>query len=446
MEKTIRFFDFEVQNNLFNVRDKKGLYPWEAVRYWVSFNLEHTNTIAHTTRRESLLSNICSSLKQIIEFFFYIVRHRHCRNMMILSSRDKRNGLYYDKICEDFYGLLNIKETLTLESIYPSKKNSYKYSGFTCSNLLETFLSHFPIGTFDFTEIHKLIKTHFPEFSMTVSDLNSLYRIFVSQYIYYKFIFKYCGIKRVYMIQNGIKKGLFAAANELGIEVVEFQHGQISRNHLAYSYPESIENAINVYHPNKLLLFGEIWKKDRSYPGVENIVIGNNSYAGKNTMPDTHGNKIILVISNREEGEMLSNLVKQILEIDKGFSFFFKLHPNQYREKDLYESCFNDYPNVEVVTDSATVNKLLEQSEGILVVQSTAELEALQAGRKVFVLKAGSYEFMDFVFVEKGVYLISDHTEFVESYNFHKEEKLEPRHDIFVPFRDNVACRLLEEL
>ena len=139
----------------------------------------------------------------------------------------------------------------------------------------------------------------------------------------------------------------------------------------------------------------------------------------------------------------MAEFVQDILKIDGEFSFYMKLHPNQYAEVDNYKAFFKNYPNVTVITNDDTVNHLLSNSEAVLVVQSTAELEALQAGRKVFVVKNGSYEFMDFVFNEPGVYQINNSCEFIESYNKHHDEVLKPRKDFFVRFDEDVAKSII---
>lgn len=246
------------------------------------------------------------------------------------------------------------------------------------------------------------------------------------------------------MVQNGIQKGVFAAAHDMNVEVFELQHGQISHNHPAYSYPDSPEvPASKVYHPSKLLIFGDFWVKDRYYPGVENIIIGNDSYVGKTRLTDTNGNKRILVISDKFEGPMLINFVKGIHGFDPTLSFFFKLHPNQYQDFSFYQKAFDSYPCVNVISDSQSINELINQSEALLVVQSTTELEALRDGKKVFVVKGGAYQVMDFVLNEHGVYLIDSAESFVETFNKEASVRLLPRTDLFSKFDRTVAEGLL---
>ena len=445
MNKTSVFFEFELQNKLFDIVDERGLRPWEAVRYWVSFNIIHDGNGGHIVESQSLdFMQFWNALRRLIGSFIYLLRNRKRDYLCMICSRDQKNEEYYDKISDNLYRLLDKNKTFTIETYYKSGK--YKYRGQSCSIILESLFGRLPVKNYDFSSIDSLIRERFPEYSMDVSELQFLYRSFVTQYLFYKFLFKWCGTKKMFMVQDGIKKGLFAAANELGVEINEFQHGQISRNHLAYSYPDNPEvSSSKIYHPNSLLLFGEFWGKCRTYPGVENIMLGNDSYAGSSYVTDVHGNKRILVISNREEGDMLAKVVKDICQIDDSFSFYFKLHPNQFDEFEDYKNIFTDFTNVEIITNGDTVNHLLQRSEAILVVQSTAEFEALQAGRKVFVLKKGSYEFLDFLLGESGVYPIDNARDFILSYINHHDENLQPRHDFFVRFIEDVAKKIINK-
>lgn len=444
MNFTDEFFEFEIKNKLFDIIDNKGLRPWEAVRYWVYFNISHKGQGGHVSEpRPSLFVRLLHFINEIIFSLIYLLTHKKCEYLCIFSSRDLKDEEYYDKISDNLYHLLDKEKTIGIETYNVHGK--YKYKGYTCSAIVETIVKYFVRCKFDFTPVQKLIQERFPGYDMNLSDLEGWYRIFVSQYLFYKFIFNHYGIRKVFMVQNGIHKGLFAAANELGIEVNEYQHGQISRNHLAYSYPDNTEiTPSNIYHPTRLMLFGEFWGKGRVYPGVKNVTLGNDAYAESAEWVDIKGNKCILVISNREEGKMLAELVKGILNIDKEFTFYMKLHPNQYTEVDDYKNIFENYPNVNVITNDDTVNHLLSRSEAILVVQSTAELEALQAGRKVYVVKYGSYEFMDFVFNEPGVYQITNSHDFIESYNQYRDEVIKPRKDFFVRYNEDVAKSIIE--
>lgn len=440
---TDRFFQFEVENKLFDIVDKDGLRPWEAVRYYVICKLFSGDVEEIKIKAKVYTaSHIWNCIKSLTVAMFYILCHRNRKFFFMLASRDSDNAVFYDKICDDVFDMVDKADIFAVETVMHSK--NYKYKNETCINFLVPIVRRLIWVNFDFGYIVCLLNKSFPTLSVGCKELKSYYRDFLAQYYVYRFLFSYCNTKKVFIVQNGIQKGLFAAAQEKNIDVYEFQHGQISYNHIAYSYPNTTDiTGDKIYHPSCLLTFGPFWHTNRYYPGVSNIVIGNSSYTSSEQPPETTGNKKILVISNQGDGELLADLINQIQAIDNSFSFFFKLHPNQYEELSYYRNLFQSKTNVSVVGNNKSINQLLSEVEAVLLVQSTVELEALRSGRKVFVIKSGAYKVMDFVFGEKGVYLIDDATDFVNSYNIHAGEKLDCRHDLFMPFQEKTAKMLL---
>lgn len=437
-------FEFELKNELFDIVDKHGTRPWEAVRYYV-FNRIITNRKPQTTNSCPQKGNGGQLLKIVrnkLHFLLYLAKHRNCPFMFLLASRDKRDGIFYDKICDSFFEQIDKEKTFAIETCV--HETNYCYNSLTCDMSYVGLFERFTRANYDFSFLHKLIKEHFPDVSIDIAELNKWYRLFLSQYYYYRWLFKITGTKKLFMVQNCILKGVFAAAQSLGVEVIEFQHGQISYNHPAYSYPsEKYLSASKLYHPSKLLLFGGFWSKNRFYPGVVNIVIGNDFYSKTSTGRGVGCKKKILVVSDRFEGERLMNYVKSILSMDSSFFFYFKLHPNQYSELVYYQKELELFKNIEVISDSRTTNDLLSEVEAILVVQSTVELEALRDGKKIFVLKEGAFEVMDFVFNEPGVYLVDSSRTFLEQYAIHADVQLKPRVDVFQSFNKEVAKNLL---
>lgn len=442
---TEQFFDFELKNGLFDIVDSRGLRPWEAVRYYVYSRIYSNREISQTktNKGQGLLKKIIISFRNKVHFINYVLKHKNSPYMFLLSSRDKNGGLYYDKIGGNLFERIDKSKTFAFESCMHNE--DYKYEGMTCENSFMSLLENFVTVTYDFSYLQNLINTNYPGVPIRKNEMEKWYRRFLSQYLYFKIIFRFCSTERMFMVQNGILKGVFAAANEMGVEVIEFQHGQISLNHPAYSYPSDNKvDSTKIYHPSTLLVFGDFWTKNRYYPGVENVVVGNDFYYKIDRDQSIQVPKRFLVISDKYEGKRLVNYVKSILDLEASFSFYFKLHPNQYKEFDVYKNEFRTYENVEVVSDSMTISELLSKSEGILVVQSTVELEALRDGKKVFVVEEGAYEMMDFVFKEPGVYLINSASDFIVKYEHNINEIVMPRNDLFEKYKDFVVEKYLD--
>ena len=446
MEKVKKFFDFEVQNKLFDIVDQYGLRPWEAVRYEVMMSVLY-KPIIHFSEFKTpfLLFRLLYLLEKLMRFSIYLFTHNNKENLFVLCSRDKKDGILYDKILDRLYALVDKNTSFTIETKETYHQQNYKY-GKSVAPDISHYLAKISTSWYDYGDIIKMVKQEFPESSITITKMNKCYREFVTEYKFYRHILRRCHIKRIFLVQNGIRKGLFAAANEMGIKMIELQHGQISVNHPAYSYPsEALIPSSKVYHPDYLLTFGPFWSKNRHYPGVEDLVIGNESYAediGKSNT-NTNTNKKLLVISNNIEGKLLAKRIDEVLAYDPTFFFFFKLHPDQYNEYEYYNNYFRSTDRVIVISNQQSINQLLSQCEGVFLNDSTVELEALRMGRKVFVLTEQYFECMDFVLGEEGVYACKDINEFFAKYKQSQNVTLQPRDDFFCKFDEKVAKKML---
>lgn len=440
MELTERFFEFELKNSLFDIRDKNGLRPWEAVRYFVMKSMmKETSDKILIYQKKSFCIEVLQKFYRILEFLHYTISHRNSKNLFLLCSRDIKDGVYYDKISDGLYSLVDESSRFVIESMDKYKGRDYKYDGYAIQNIESVFFRLIR-GKFDFSSIYDLIKKEFPQSSLTIDDLNKRYNQFLGEYYFFKLIFRFTHVTKVYLIQCGIKKGLFAAANEKKVKLIELQHGQISINHLLYSYPNNINlSADMIYHPDYLLTFGDFWSKNRHYPGVKDIVIGNILYKNDEVVSDNRGNKVLLVVSNKTEGKLLAKRVIEVLKRKPDFFFYFKLHSNQFEEFNIYKDQFMEYEQVEVISNQKSVKQLLGICEAVLLNDSTVELEALRLGRKVFVLTEQNYLDMDYVLNEKGVYACKDVDDFLNKYDTHKDEQLEPQKAFFMGYDDRVA-------
>lgn len=439
------FFDFEIKNKLFDFKDKKGITIWESIRYSVC-NQAVMKWETHKKNIANNGTNYYLTLKKILSFFVYLISHRKADTMFFLCSRDIKDGVYYDKILGDVYDLTDKTRCFVIESNNIDVKEKYKYKGETCTTIIVTLIKKLLKHKTYNTEIKNILTTNFPNIQFNFNELQNDYQNFYAQYYFYRFLFKICKIRKMFLVQNGIQKGMFAAAKEFGVKIIELQHGQVSENHPAYSYPTGIADTPNkIYTPDYFLTFGNFWMQKNVFPGAKIEILGNNFYSQESKTDSKEDiKKKILVISSFVHGDILSHCVKEISTKDDNFYFYFKLHPNEFADIDKYKNYFKDNKNIKIIRNEATVSELLSQIEFVFLIQSTAELETLRNGKKVIVLKKIDYEVMDFVFNEKGIYFIDEAEEFIDCYNAHKDEKIKPRNDIFQPFDQAKALELLK--
>ena len=85
--------------------------------------------------------------------------------------------------------------------------------------------------------------------------------------------------------------------------------------------------------------------------------------------------------------------------------------------KEHFENIFKPYPNIEVIAKEYSIQRLLEKTRILITIQSTAVYEALQAGRKVILLKRSTYERHQDIFDNSNVHLVSNANDLTNAIN-----------------------------
>jgi hypothetical protein len=174
------------------------------------------------------------------------------------------------------------------------------------------------------------------------------------------------------------KEPFVMACKQLGIPVVELQHGVIYPEHLAYSYPG---DRIKKSFPDYLLVWGEFWREHTEFPIPDERVIPVGypyldqrveRYAG------VESEDRLLFISQGTIGEQLSKFALAVDEHpDIDHDIVYKLHPGEY------DRWREEYPwlteaNFEVVDDSERdLYRLFAESSVQVGAGSTAVYEGL---------------------------------------------------------------------
>lgn len=414
MKEVEQFLKFERDNKLFEIKDKHGFIVWEAIRYCVGGQIIRNSPMGFSVNKEGHNSSVYFALKRFILFLFYSIRHIKCPLLFIIDSRDYNENTYFDAISDSLLRFAPSHETFVIETTFNWEKKNYKYGSVSPS--IFTLLLRLNRCKYDFSHIKKLVENNFPNSNFDIREWEGLYKIFLTQYFFYNFFFKIIHIKKIIYVQNGIYKGLIAAAKKHNITTIELQHGQISRNHLAYSYHQSFSNINYFYNPDYLLTFSPFWLKDGVMPGTQIIPVGIGILPSIGSKT-TSGSRKVLVVSSIIHEESLTNLVLEIIKKDETFSIYYKLHPDEYNRYEDFIDLFGTYKNVKVINDSIPISKLLQDVEIVLLVQSSVMAEALNAGKNVFVYRTKDYEVMDFLFEEEGVTLIDDASSFIKECN-----------------------------
>lgn len=225
------------------------------------------------------------------------------------------------------------------------------------------------------------------------------------------------------MTQNGILKAFLKAAQRNRIPVFEFQHGVVDRGHLAYNYPKMDYKEGQVTLPDTILSLSSFWFNELYLPNVKIASIGNDYFysplAEIASTTDSSVPESILVISSDVFGKDLSDFILRLEKEGqvKNIPIYFKLHPNQFFEKEYYIEKLRSINNLRIITNEQSVGELLKICNTVFAIQSTAIYEALQANRKVILLKKMSYLRHKHIFDRKNLHLVDTTEDFISALN-----------------------------
>lgn len=231
---------------------------------------------------------------------------------------------------------------------------------------------------------------------------------FKASYILYAKLFKKIRPKQIYIVVSYEYPSLVKAAKDFGVEVIELQHGAISKYHLGYSY--GLVRSID-YFPDKFLAWNEFWKNINALPlAKEDISI----YPFKYQINTIRNYKYINQIKNQvvviSQGTITDQLAKIILD---NFDFFkdknikYKLHPGEYTsyKRSYHLTQLLKKENIELVKNN-NIYDLFASSEYQVGAYSTAIFEGIEFGLKTILCSTMFSEYMEELIESKKVYMI----------------------------------------
>jgi hypothetical protein len=411
------FFDFEEKYDLFN-KHFGNLFYWDLIRFELFYQLLWSRN--SNVKSEKTLTSKKQILKELRSFFkFFLIQKVDF--LFFTASRNKIND---DTIFDQ--NLADIMEVIpgsyyAFESFERDKtKWLYKNTLFNPIAIFRRIIKFFYKHKSDYSELISLINNEFPRSAFTIEDVNRIILDYKIDYFYYSILFKIKKPKAVFITQNGIQKGLFAAGKRYNIPIVEVQHGIIDDAHLAYSYSKKNNYKENqLYLPTYFFSFSEFWTKDLNFPVKEIIAMGNSYFYNTqiNNKKGAKDKKGLLVASSDVFGEDLKNIILDFVNINKTIPVYFKLHPNQFSEKKYYLDQFVNNDNVKVYTNENSIYELLEISNAILVIQSTALYEAYHLKKKGFIYKKQTFQRHQHVFDLPNIFLIDNANEITEVFS-----------------------------
>lgn len=192
-------------------------------------------------------------------------------------------------------------------------------------------------------------------------------------------------------------------ARKFSIPIVELQHGLINKFHLGYIYFSS-QNQKNKILPNKILVYGDFFKKcisgaSNAFSPEEIKVVGFlrlNNFLKENQskkeiirreLRDKLGinndNFLITITSDMYSSVFLINFIKNIIPLlGEKITICIKLHPmdNEKKEREIYKEITDSF-HIKILTDDIVdLYQLLVSSDMHVTIYSTVFFECLALG------------------------------------------------------------------
>jgi hypothetical protein len=235
------------------------IWPLFRAKYHLTYKEKYSkNPEINTIRKKSFIKKIIL-LKNIL--YGWINWFHRYDYIFISTSREgiKKliKGKYYDRLIDPIIKELKINKCLYIEkpygNHYPIKKIHKKH-----------IVSYYPILFISYILEKLIIKNvnlngkdilNFikKEYRINLND-DKIIKFYLAQYNVFKFIFKHLKPKAIFIVCYYTNFGAIRAAKELGIKVIEVQHGIIGKEHPAYNIDVEISKKL---FPDYILTFGK---------------------------------------------------------------------------------------------------------------------------------------------------------------------------------------------
>lgn len=370
---------------LLDLRFSNGMLMLPYIRYKLMCSINQDNTSASIKKRISRIIVLKRLLSNLSKFAIRRKNLVYFSSTLFNIESEKNKGTFYNSLDGYYYNIFP-NDSLLIEDADENMswrtKDSYDSLSFVntfllcISSLLANIFNKIkPIHVSDFDYLEKKYTGVFSMIELGRID----YFCRIYSYLI-KRILKKIGC-RLIAVNCGTYGQAYAllikAAHDLGIKVIEIQHGAITANHLAYHADSFIvqDKEFATYIPDCLYTFGDYWKQ---YIGWKyDIVSVGNPHLNNHVARYANEEVAIdyLVIS---QPSLRNDLLAFVNELASNFvekSIVVRLHPRD--DIDFYRKSFESIPNVSFSFSSVNLYKDISRSHYVIGGYSTCLFEAL---------------------------------------------------------------------
>jgi len=345
-------------------------------------------------------------VKYVVNSFLNYPRFVKNKKILIFGvgvANIKINNTYFNRI-HDYYNLTFPNDTVFLESSDNFEyrkprafKNTYYYDYMKIMSVLRSKF----VGDIDkksqntIDEFIKYLKDNFPvAFDSGFYDFIHVQLTNEEKRLKYRkkyFLDLIDKIKPKVLFLNcayyGGESYMIKWAKEMGIVTAEFQHGIVSKEHLAYNYGEGVRNSeeYKKYVPDYFLTYGEYWSNQVRIPG-KTYVVGNphfyesiKRYKNVEEKEDT-----ILIVSDWTLTEDFVKIAEYLAKHFKNKKIIFKMHPGEMKNYELIKT-LEPFQNIDIKKNE-DIYALLAKCRYIVSCYSTTVFEALAFSKEAYIL------------------------------------------------------------
>jgi len=433
IDTNIYIRDFEKEYDL--LKYKLGRWSiWPVLRFMVTIKLDNIPYDKVTSRK---LYEYFKKIRYAFGDLIKLIKGIEQKDVLVISYSSNYSeiesgasyDIFFDKLVirlSSYFKIEHIDNLSFTKARFP--KQIEPDMTFSLFDLLVALLSSI--------FLNKEIKDHAKVFSRLIMNELDLYEYtnkrvkrtfayyFWSKKVYSWYL-KMVNPKVILLLASYGETGLIAAAKELSIKTVEFQHGHVNRYHTGYSWGSyALDYKKSMLIPDEFFVYGDYYKKELQVNGFWDKEI---KVVGSSRMDKYRS----LVVKKGVPGKMNITLTTSLLARQQTVDFFYdllknyqeklgivlsvKMHPAE-SDRDIYLNKLQVFKDVRIIMSHETPStfELIKGADFHTSVASSCHYEALALGVPTIILPFDQYGFVQDVIDIEGGFVARTAEDFVK--------------------------------